>query len=331
MISSLDKTPTPLKDVNTPRRVERVDKDASPLVKGTAPTPVRSLRDKASSQRPPHARAAAHPSSLFGEWTATTDALHTQFAAARPFEHVVITNFFEDSVLRALMHEFPDPAAPSPKWHMYDNPLEKKFALDQLAGLPHVSSLMDVLQSDYFVGLMRCVTGIPNLESDPYMHGAGLHAYPAGGKLDMHLDYSIHPHSGKERRVNLIVYLNDSWKDAYGGSLVLKDSLDSAGAKIQPPSNNTAILFRTCDVSYHGLPTPIKCPPGTYRKSLAVYYVSDPRPEASKRNKAEFYPLPGQPVCDRLARLYRIRVNRRIEPEDVADWPTWRQDGDGYW
>ena len=31
-----------------------------------------------------------------------------------------------------------------------------------------------------------------------------------GSRLEMHLDYSIHPVSGKERRVNLIVYMNRS-------------------------------------------------------------------------------------------------------------------------
>ena len=64
---------------------------------------------------------------------------------------------------------------------------------------------------------MSTITGISDLESDPYLHGAGLHAYPHNGKLDVHLDYSIHPVSGKERRVNLIIYLNKDWRDDYGG------------------------------------------------------------------------------------------------------------------
>ena len=39
----------------------------------------------------------------------------------------------------------------------------------------------------------------------------------------MHLDYSIHPISGKERRVNLIVYLNKDWKEEFLGEVQLWD------------------------------------------------------------------------------------------------------------
>jgi Rps23 Pro-64 3,4-dihydroxylase Tpa1-like proline 4-hydroxylase len=37
----------------------------------------------------------------------------------------------------------------------------------------------------------------------------------------MHLDYSIHPITGKERRVNLIIYMNKDWKEEWGGELNL--------------------------------------------------------------------------------------------------------------
>jgi hypothetical protein len=54
----------------------------------------------------------------------------------------------------------------------------------------------------------QAVTRIGGLESDPHLHGGGLHFHPPGSRLEMHLDYSIHPISKKERRVNLIVYMN---------------------------------------------------------------------------------------------------------------------------
>jgi len=45
--------------------------------------------------------------------------------------------------------------------------------------------------------------------------------------------------------------MNKDWKDEYGGNLELYDVY---------PKFNTAIIFRTSVISYHGLPTPIKCP-----------------------------------------------------------------------
>ena len=46
---------------------------------------------------------------------------------------------------------------------------------------------------------------------------------------------------------------------------------------------NTAILFKTSDILYHGLPEPIKCPDNKYRKSIAIYYVSKPRENLIER------------------------------------------------
>jgi len=52
---------------------------------------------------------------------------------------------------------------------------------------------------------------------------------------------------------------------------------------------NSAIIFRTSDISYHGIPEPIKYPDNKYRKSLAIYYVSNPHENLVERYKAEYF------------------------------------------
>ena len=59
------------------------------------------------------------------------------------------------------------------------------------------------------------------------------------------------------------------------------------------PVFNRAVLFRTSDISWHGMPDPVLCPEGQARKSLAIYYMSEARPEATPRFKATFRPRPG--------------------------------------
>eukprot|EP01126_Amoeba_proteus_P026020 TRINITY_DN2582_c0_g1_i12.p1 TRINITY_DN2582_c0_g1~~TRINITY_DN2582_c0_g1_i12.p1 ORF type:complete len:154 (+),score=26.75 TRINITY_DN2582_c0_g1_i12:42-503(+) len=67
--------------------------------------------------------------------------------------------------------------------------------------------------------------GITELEADPFLHGAGLHCHPPHGKLDIHLDYTLHPLlNNKERRLNLILFLCKDWKPEFGGELQLWDS-----------------------------------------------------------------------------------------------------------
>jgi hypothetical protein len=268
---------------------------------------------------------------MFGNWIHDIPSLAQQFQRAEPFEHVVIENFLDESMALRLSTAFPTPdREPTLAWYHYDNPLEQKYACNELGNskLYRYKNLFDYWQSDETVRLFRDLTGISDLESDPHLHGAGIHASPTRGKLDMHLDYSIHPFSGKERRLNLIYYLNEIWDESWGGNLQLRDPSLTQVKEI-PLKWNTAVLFRTCDISYHGFPTPIQCPPGVYRKSLAIYYVTPPRAEATHRLKAKFVPLPGQPVSDKLKKLYEIRPECRISENDL--WEGWRGEGYGYW
>lgn len=266
--------------------------------------------------------------SIFGEWTRNVDELLWKFVTAQPFEHVVIPGFFTEEVAQQLATEFPEPRAEKDggMWHKYDNPIERKFALNDFTGLNMINHVFGEMQKEEFVEIMRCLTDIPDLMADPHLHGAGLHAYPRGGKLDMHLDYSIHPVTGMERRVNLIVYLN-KWAQQegdteFGGDLRITDDLTadvSEWGRVEP-AWNTAVIFRTSDNSYHGIPDPIMCPEGDYRKSMAIYYVSPPRADACfTRRKAEFFPMPDQPLSEQLKRLYEIRKSRRLTDADLME------------
>lgn len=274
--------------------------------------------------------------SILGDWTSQVECYAKEFQSARPFEHVVIKDFLDPELADFIARRFPTPfTQPMLPWHHYDNPLEQKFALNDFDSeeISIFKNIFQELQQDSTLELVRAITGIQTLEADPFLHGAGIHAYPSGGKLDMHLDYSIHPHSGKERRVNIIYYLNPEWDQSWGGQLELRDkNLSVESKRMVDVGYNSAILFRTCDDSFHGLPTPIRCPQNQYRKSLAIYYVSEPRVGAAKRYKAQYYPLPEQSVSDALKRLYDVRTKRLLTPEDLATLgPNWREEGKGYW
>jgi len=269
--------------------------------------------------------------SVFGSWINCTKKLREEYMNAKPFEHIAIPNFLSETACEQLAAEFPNPKDARHHWHRYNNPLEMKYALNEFDDLPVASKMFKLLSSPEILLKIRELTGIANLEADPHLHGAGLHAYPSGGKLDMHLDYGIHPITGKERRVNVILFLNKDWTEEFGGDLELWDAQLKTFSRVMPPKYNTAVIFRTCDISYHGLPFPLKCPAGMYRRSLAIYYVSERRPDAVERYKAEFFPHPEQEVSEKLRRLYKVRKDRRIEPEDLADWPNWRSEGNKFW
>jgi Rps23 Pro-64 3,4-dihydroxylase Tpa1-like proline 4-hydroxylase len=267
---------------------------------------------------------------IFGDWTNHTRKFNEEFLTNEPYEHVQIPNFFNEEFANSLVELFP--TLDHPRWYQYNNPIEKKYSLNHFQDLPKFRRVFDTLQSDAFIHKMKEITSIPNLEKDPFLHGAGLHYHPRGGKLDMHLDYSIHPITKKERRVNLIIYLNREWREEWNGSLELWNNEYTHCVKKILQQWNSDVLFRTSDISYHGMPRPFMCPEEMGRKSIAIYYVSEPRPEATIRYKAEFYPLPEQPVNEKLAELYEIRKIRNLSKVELDRvYPEWESEGNGYW
>ena len=101
-----------------------------------------------------------------------------------------------------------------------------------------------------------------------------------------------------------------------------------------PVKFNTAIIFKTNEISWHGLPEPIKCPENVYRKSLAYYYVSPIVTESKEskfgndgsgyRTKATYVKRPKDPLDERMEQLYQIRPFRLITQKDLAEiYPDW--------
>lgn len=267
---------------------------------------------------------------MLGKWTENIDHYIKIYNNAKPYEYIIINNFFDDEYAKEIYENYPS-LKDDNHWHCYCNPIENKYSLNEFENQPKIKELFNFLNDNNFISIMRQITSINDLEKDPYLHGAGLHLYPNNGKLDMHLDYNIHPITKKERRVNLIIYMNKDWKKEYGGKIELYDTNMNKVIE-EMPSFNTAIIFRTSDISYHGIPKPIKCPDDIFRKSIAIYYVSNPRENITERYKAEFFPQLTQPVNNGLKKLYEIRKNRLITNEDLnKNYPNWKKDGNGYW
>lgn len=257
---------------------------------------------------------------ILGNWASESlDELIASFAAATPYPHVTIPEFLENKLAETLLHEFP--SADGKCWFAYSNPIEDKLACNDTSRLPPIfRTVFAYLNSPEVVDLIRKIAGIPDLEADPTLHGGGLHLHKRGGKLDLHLDYSLHPLTGMERRINLIVYMCRDWREEYGGALELWSG-DEAGprecCKKVLPGFNKAVIFQTSDISYHGLPDPIQCPDGMARMSLATYYVSPPREGVTHRSKARFVARPTDAPSEYLDRLRAIRPHRRLEAADL--------------
>lgn len=198
------------------------------------------------------------------------------YAAARPFPHTVIDNFLPEEVLGAVLDEFPKPG--DIDWWAFDDARERKLGTTNDRAMGPVTRLvLAELNSATAVDFLQELTGIRGLVPDPHLYGGGLHQIEPGGFLKVHADFNLHPLTRLERRLNLLVYLNRDWKANYGGALELWDStMTSCEDRIEPLFNR-CVVFTTSEHSFHGHPSPLTCPSGSSRKSLALYYYSAPR------------------------------------------------------
>lgn len=263
----------------------------------------------------------------FGNWINNINELKPTFANAEPFENLVIDNFLSTEYADKLSDLFPSDYT---NWHKYENPLEVKYAFDDIDVLPdELKHYFYFLSSASMLSKIKQLTGIDELEYDEYLHGAGLHSHTVNGKLNIHLDYEKHPYSGKERRINIILYLSKEWKPEWNGANELWNNDVTKCVKKTEIKFNRAIIFKTNDVSWHGVPDKILCPNDVYRKSLAYYYVSPLNTiklNNEYRQKAKYSKRPTDKYDKNLEKLYKIREKRRITKEDLDKYfPEWNK------
>jgi Rps23 Pro-64 3,4-dihydroxylase Tpa1-like proline 4-hydroxylase len=103
----------------------------------------------------------------------------------------------------------------------YSNPNENKYATKgEYRFGPNTKHLVHFLNSQPFLEFLQEMTGIKEtLIPDPYFEGGGFHEIKPGGFLKLHVDFHKHRKMNLDRRLNLLVYLNEDWEESYGGHL----------------------------------------------------------------------------------------------------------------
>ncbi len=229
----------------------------------------------------------------FARLVAEREALRARFQAGTPYPNLVMDGLFQEDVLDRVAAEFPKETPRD--WIGYDTKNEIKRTSRGLIGVPpFAQAFLWQLCSEPFLEILRDITGIENLVADPLFHGGGLHESFRGGWLNIHADWTQHPHLPLVRKLNLIIYLNRDWDPAWGGALELWGSKDSGAGRSIEPFFNRAALFPTTEETLHGFPDPMTCPAGRSRKSVSVFYWA-PDPGAIERGAPITF-LPGKKV-----------------------------------
>jgi Rps23 Pro-64 3,4-dihydroxylase Tpa1-like proline 4-hydroxylase len=210
--------------------------------------------------------------------------LSMRYQGNHPVPHIFLSDFLVPEMAADLEQEFPRPN--SDQWTHYLHQNENKHGMTKRELFPTMlGKTVDELNSPGFALWLSELTGIPGLLPDPSLEGGGLHQSGRGGYLNVHTDFSHHHyHKHWKRRINLILYLNDRWKDEWGGAIELWDPTMKECVAKYPPRSNCALIFNTNEISYHGFPSPLTCPEDKSRKSLALYYYTEEKAPTSTRS-----------------------------------------------
>lgn len=211
----------------------------------------------------------------YAKWNNELPELSKQYQFASPYPHIVLDNFLNPEMLDECIAEF-NKLNEADGWINYTHYNEKKKGLNKLDLLPEaIKGTINEFNSPEFLEFLNKLTGIKNLQKDDYLEGGGIHQSTKAGYLNIHADFTVHPHNRNwQRRVNVLVYLNKNWKEEWGGKLELWDKQMKACEVKVLPVFNRCVIFNTDADSYHGHPEPMTCPEGVYRRSIALYYYS---------------------------------------------------------
>lgn len=243
------------------------------------------------------------------------EASSAAYSAADPFPHIKIEDFIKPDFLREVLDEC---SGGGSSWHHMNDEDQNKFATSRTARMgPKTRNLIQFLNGQEMMEFLEKLTGIEGLIPDPQLAGGGLHELRQNGFLRVHADFNYQRHLKLDRRINLLLYLNEGWEESWGGNLELWDKSTTHCVKRYTPEFNRCVIFNTTDTSFHGNPQPVAAPDGRTRRSIALYYYTNGRPadEVSPQHMTIFRKRPEE----RTAVDAGKSILRQITPPIIFD------------
>ena len=151
------------------------------------------------------------------------EAHATVYRQATPFPHITIDDFLPKELIASICAHFPSEITNNETFYERGYKGQHKRQINPNQCDPHLRNIFYAFNSAPMLEFLEKMTGIEGLIPDPYFTGGGLHETKSGGFLGVHSDFRLNKKLNIERRLNAIIYLNEDWKEEYGGNLELWD------------------------------------------------------------------------------------------------------------
>lgn len=192
--------------------------------------------------------------------------------------HFFTDNFFNSYDAKTILNKWP--SSMSPYWkvppRMIENNVGNKREISSFEHMDiQIQEILKKLHDKDFIKSLEYITGIPNLYPDEHMYGCGLIETPRNGFLKIHADFNYLEKIKKYRRINIVIYMNEDWKNEWNGHIKFYSEDTQTCIKSYCPLFNYFILFKVSDKVYHGYPELVDCPTNMSRKSINFFYYTD--------------------------------------------------------
>jgi len=201
-----------------------------------------------------------------------------------PFEHIVIDNFINEEYLGNIVNfcnnikendfDFKKNKVLNESSNTYN-----KFALMNFNKYNNlIKNIFTELNNSEFIDKIEELTGINYLvKNNSSLFGAGIHKITNSCFLNLHTDFNNYKDKNLgslDRRINILIYLNENWEDEYNGNLLLADKETKKIIYSIKPKLNRCVIFSTTNRSIHGHPEKLNTPSDISRISIANYYYT---------------------------------------------------------
>ena len=143
------------------------------------------------------------------------------YANASPFPHIVLDDFLPPALIDKALENFPTGERASDGVFNIGYGGEHKRQIMPEDCNRFSRELFQFFNSRPMLQFLEGLTGIDGLLPDPYFTGGGFHEITRGGRLGVHADFRLNDQLHVQRRLNLLIYLNPRWDDAWRGQLEL--------------------------------------------------------------------------------------------------------------
>lgn len=241
------------------------------------------------------------------------EELSQAYCFAEPFPHMVADNFLPEVMARAALDHFPREALGSDRVFEagYAGQHKRQIMPDECDA--SARQIFQFFNSRPMIEFLEGLTSIQGLIPDPYYTGGGYHETARGGKLGIHADFRINEQLHLQRRLNVIIYLNEGWDEAWGGDLELWDRKMQAMQLKVTPLFNRVVIFNTDADSYHGHPEPLQTPDGVMRRSIALYYYTASRAiYLETPNQSTMYQARPGDTAENKREAFHLRLDQHL-------------------